>query len=39
MLTLVGLGLCDGKDITVRGKEAVEEAQALRQHGQHLKRG
>lgn len=27
MLTLVGLGLCDGKDITVRGKEAIAQAQ------------
>jgi diphthine methyl ester synthase len=27
MLTLVGLGLCDGNDITVRGKEAVSQAQ------------
>jgi diphthine methyl ester synthase len=27
MLTLVGLGLCDGFDITMRGKQAVEEAQ------------
>lgn len=27
MLTLVGLGLYDGRDITLRGKEAVDEAQ------------
>ena len=27
MLTLIGLGLCDGRDITLRGKEAVDEAQ------------
>lgn len=27
MLTLVGLGLCDGTDITVRGRQAVEEAE------------
>jgi diphthine methyl ester synthase len=27
MLTLVGLGLCDGLDITIRGKHAVDEAQ------------
>jgi diphthine methyl ester synthase len=27
MLTLIGLGLCDGLDITMRGKQAVEKAQ------------
>jgi diphthine synthase len=27
MLTLIGLGLCDGLDITLRGKETVEMAQ------------
>jgi len=29
MLTLVGLGLCDGTDITVRGKRTIEEAQHI----------
>jgi diphthine synthase len=29
MLTLVGLGLCDGTDITLRGKQAVERATSV----------
>jgi len=27
MLTLIGLGLCDGLDVTLRGKQAIDEAQ------------
>jgi len=29
MLTLIGLGLCDAKDITLRGKEAIDLAGAV----------